>query len=286
MRALSVDPGSAAFVKSLLASTPAGWVSASVPVAQRKGLASDIQLHGTSLDGLDKDFWVPAGAEPGLSNDHHLTTEDLVTGRTHDLHAVKVDAGGRIIQGSWDGGRSYDTAPVVAHVDQLVKAGANTGTNASNVPCSPSALRPSDVVAGIAARTLRFVFNKPGPGAPRYPAGSYVKPYPGLVSNPPLGVMLRLKQTAVLPAAAGLLERCIFNSLRDGKGAVGTDGGSNLAFKAWDGEGGGQSAQSWAAVGVTLNAATGGVLSSKGAPSPQLTLIPWDQLEVVVPPSP
>lgn len=291
VQSLAIDPNSAAFVASMLASTPAGYVAAMEAFAHRTAAneAQAYERHGTALDGLDANFWVPNGTLPGLSVDHHLAIVDDVTGRTQDMWKATLGADGKV--DTWKGGRGYPTSPVVAYLPQEVKPGANTTTNASNVPALPSMLTPADVAAGIANHTLAFTCYHPGPGVKtattrgnRYPAAPYATPWPGLATNPPLGTMIRLPKSATLPSSAGVLERCIFETLKV-YGAVLRDNGPNLTFKAIDAGGGGQGAAAWKAVGVNLSTAGGGVLNSIGHPQ-RLTLIPWHLLEITVPPSP
>ena len=288
VQSLAIDPNSAAFIESMLASTPAGYVMAMEAVAHRTAAnqADSYERHGTALDGLDANFWVPNGTLPGLSVDHHLAIVDDVTGRTQDMWKATLGADGKV--DTWKGGRGYPTSPVVAYLPQLVKPGANTTTNASNVPALPSILTPADVARGYADHTLTFTCYHPGPGVKtattrgnRYPAAPYATPWPGIPTNPPLGTMIRLPKSAVLPSGAGPLERCIFNSLKL-HGAVLRDNGPNLTFKARDLHGGGQGAAEWAAVGVKMNTTSGVLWPSPS--SDRMKLIPWHELQVTVPP--
>lgn len=287
VQSLPIDPNSAAFVSSMLSSTPNSYVAAMEGVAHRTPSSSVYERHGTSIDGLDANFWIPDGSLPGLSTDHHFAVVDDVTGRTTDMWKATLGTDGKI--DTWKGGRTYPTSPVVAYLPQMVKSGANTTTNASNVPALPSMLTPADVKAGIADHTLTFTLYHPGPGVAtattrgnRYPAAPYATPWPGITTNPPLGTMIRLPVSATLSSAAGPLERCIFNTLKV-YGAVLRDNGPNMTFKAIDPGGGGQGAAAWKAVGVNLSTSGGGVLNSIGDGA-RMTLIPWHELEVTVPP--
>jgi len=276
VQSLAVDPNSAALVASMLATTPHGWASASQAVAVRTSTTTCYAVTGLG-HGLDPTVEVPDGTQAGLTSDHHLLIVDEVTGRTHDMWEAKFDTNGHLV--SCSGGISYDTLPVRAYTPQGGSA------NASDVPSQPSALTPADVKAGVASRTLRFGCHLPGPGPVRYPAAPWASPYTnGTAGNPPLGTLFRLPQTAVLPSTAAPLERCIFNTLKL-HGAVLTDGGSSLTFRAVDQGGGGQGAQAWANVGVTMVTSGGAISGLKCGTVYQMTLIPWAQLEAVVPPA-
>ncbi len=285
VQSFPLHPRSASWIAALRAGQALAWVAATIGYSVRTVPPSPAHtMRGGARDGLDSVFMVPDNGRSGLSSDHHYLLEDSLTGRTHDMWEA-MPVGGKIV--SCRGGRSYYTAPSVPYLPQLRKPGANTSTNASNVPTSPSALRPSDVAAGVADRTLRFVF-KPGGGKPLYPAAPYLNGFPNTIfnrpENPPLGVGLRLNRNALLGRGAGQLQTCLHNTLK-AKGAIGTDGGSSLTFKAVDPDGGGQGAAAWKNVGVELLAARGGVLMDFGAHTSQMTLIPWHLLEVFVLPA-
>lgn len=287
-QSLDVDPNSAALIASMLATTPAGYVAAMEAYTHTENHNQCYLRHGTSIDGFDPDFWIPNGSLPGLSVDRHFSVVDAVTGKTTDMWKATLGTDGKI--DTWKGGRTYKTLPIVAYLPQMVKSGANTTTNASNVPALPSCLTPADVEAGTATHTLTFTCYHPGPGVPtsksrgnRYPAAPYATPWPGIAANPPLGTMIRLPQSATLGAGAGVLEECIFNTLKK-YGAVLRDNGPNVTFKAIDPGGGGQGVDEWAAVGVSLRTTGGGVLVSTGVAGDKMTKIPWSQLQVTVPP--
>lgn len=288
VQSLARDPDSDALISSMLATTPAGYVAAMEAMGHRTSSTAVYERHGTAIDGFDANFWIPEGSLPGLSVDHHFSVLDDVTGRTTDMWKATLGTDGKI--DTWKGGRTYPTQPVVPYLPQMSKSGANTTTNASNVPALPSILTPSDVAAGVASHTLTFTCYHPGPGVKtstsrgnRYPAAPYATPWPGVPANPPLGTMIRLPKAATLGAGAGVLEECIFNTLKK-YGAVLRDNGPNVTFKAVDYGGGGQGAAAWKAVGVTLSTSGGGVLTSSGVSGDKMTRIPWHQLEVTVPP--
>jgi hypothetical protein len=136
-QSLPVDPKSAAWVASLLKTTPHGQVAAVAAVA-RVTVDNEESCYtctfGGKTDSLDKSFKVPAGTQPCVTTDHHLLVVDETTGRTQDMWRAKV-TNGKLV--GCAAGNAYPTEPVTAYIPRG-QPGTHWSTNASDVPNGPS----------------------------------------------------------------------------------------------------------------------------------------------------